>query len=106
MFIVAITVAFIGLLGGASYYIYQNIPPTDIKGTFAEVSQKCGGPPVIVSDKIYYEPGSQNNPLFSMYKPSDLNLSDYPNHKFYCTVEQAKKAGYYQHACCGYYRED
>lgn len=107
--IIAIAIAIVtvaSLSGGIAYYFYQNRVPEDIHGTYAEATQQCGSSPVIVSEGIYYTPGEQNNELFSTYVPSDFKLSDYPNHKFYCTEAQALKAGNYRHPCCGYYRQE
>ncbi len=77
----------------------------DVKGSYGAALKRCGQNPVIGSDGIYYAPGPSNGnisyELLSLYDPANLHMSDYHAPKYFCSIEQAKVAGYEPHACCG-----
>lgn len=98
----AILIIFVGYFGWAQNYF-------DKAGqeTFASAKTRCGKNPVIGADggdgvgKVYYAPANTNNELLSEYNPDNLNLSDYNDPEFFCSVDEAQAAGYQLHKCCG-----
>lgn len=80
--------------------------------TYSSAEVRCGQKPVIGADKdefnedkIYYAPGPPNEnqtyDLLSLYDPANLDLSEYSNPRFFCSIEEAQSAGYLKHPCCG-----
>lgn len=98
----AILIIFVGYFGWA-----QNYFDKARKETFVSARTRCGKNPVIGADggdgvgKVYYAPTDTNNELLSEYNPGDLNISDYKNPRFFCSVDEAQASGYQRHKCCG-----
>lgn len=77
--------------------------------TYEAAGKRCGHNPVIGSHDseaqggdIYYEPASEGNSIKSEYDPAAVDISQYNRPQFFCSVEEAKKAGYNKHLCCGF----
>lgn len=96
-----VLLVFLAVVAGGWYFIHRNGGAE----TYQSAVTKCGGDPVIGSEGIYYAPGPANRNmsymLLSLYDPANLKISDYPNPQFFCSVGQAKAAGYQAHSCCG-----
>jgi hypothetical protein len=96
-FVIGIAIIFVLVMVEIGMLAWRSAGPE----TYAVATRRCGTSPVIGSGSYYYVPGSANNGLLSEYDPTNLNLSQYTNPKYFCSAKQAGNAGYKMHPCCG-----
>lgn len=71
--------------------------------TLREATIKCRHTPIIGMGGVYYRPGSEDHVLLSIYNPNnnDPNGLIRYHYETFCTIDEAERAGYHIHDCCG-----